>query len=80
MSCYGKEKYLYIRAMTHKQLGNPLLCLLAFSVVGMQKDLEVRLYPRLLVVHMLKASLNVRLWPIFNGNAVMTYFGSLIKF
>ena len=36
---------------------------------------EVRLYPRLLVVRMLKASFKVRLWPISNGNAVMTYVG-----
>ena len=66
--------------MTHKQSGNSLFCLLACSVVGMRKDLEVRLYPRLLVVRMLKASFKVRLCPISNGNAVMTYFGSLIKF
>ena len=51
--------------MTHKQSGNPLLCLLAFIVLSMQKDLKVRLYPRL--VRMLKTSLKVRLWSISNG-------------
>ena len=38
-----------------------------------QKKTEVRLYPRL--ARMLKAFLKVWLWPISNGNAVMTYVG-----
>ena len=44
-------------------------------MVAVAKKTEVRLYPRLLVVRMLKASFKVRLWPISNGNAVMTYVG-----
>ena len=80
--CLGMEKKnIYISVKWHtNNRGTPFFCLLAFSVVGMRKDLEVRLYPRLLVVRMLKASFKVRLWPISTGNAVMTYFGSLIKF
>ena len=44
-------------------------------MVAVAKKTEVRLYPRLLVVRMLKASFKVRLWPISNGNAVMIYVG-----
>ena len=44
-------------------------------MVAVAKKTEERLYPRLLVVRMLKASFKVRLWPISNGNAVMTYVG-----